>query len=538
MRYKPLKKTDPFPKTRVVKKDSKVKAPVVNGSADYYGANSLEHFSSASSLSLTHEDAQGFLDYPTSFPGKAANFWFKDAQVGVWEYEEAFDNWQDTYGMDACRVFYHSGHGAMDANGVFQAPLGSMWDGRDWAFSNNMAFGNEELRYLFWSTCFSLRVSGNDSPIRTWNIPNKGNLRMIFGYETTSIDDASYGSKFWEEWKKGKTFAQAFLDASWRISHDQVPVVMAVGSSQADAINRLNNERFFTAAGVTKAWYQWEWIGTLPGRSITPRTAVPKKANALILDSKQFTDERISKIAAQLGFTKTAAGTILFDEFGNKVISAANAQINVSSEGALNINLGKPNYENRRQIDLSKAAEIAKKTISSLGLDKNIELTTGNVRHHITGGGSLKEDGKLDESFVVSTIIQFRQAHNGIESVNSDHGLITVKVDNDGTVTNIYNSTKLVVGEAEKPRAVAIVPPQKASKEVISTDEQFNRKVETIMNAKLTKEVKAKTKAETLTEKVGYDFSGNNGAVVHQKIVEIQTDQFAKRYKLRVPVKG
>src|SRR5262245_31548981 len=84
---------------------------VVNGSNDFYGANSLETFSSAGGLSLTHEDAQGFLDYPTSFAGKGANYWRKDSGVQVWAYEEAYDNWQDTYGMDAVMVFYHSGHG-------------------------------------------------------------------------------------------------------------------------------------------------------------------------------------------------------------------------------------------------------------------------------------------------------------------------------------------------------------------------------------------------------------------------------------------
>jgi hypothetical protein len=79
-----------------------------------------------------------------------------------------------------------------------------------------MSFGDETLRYLYWSTCFSIRVSGSDSPIRTWSAPNKGGLRMMFGYETTSIDHAGYGKFFWQEWNKNKTFARAFLDASCR----------------------------------------------------------------------------------------------------------------------------------------------------------------------------------------------------------------------------------------------------------------------------------------------------------------------------------
>jgi len=181
MKFKRNRSQDPFAHAKgPVAKGAKT---VVSGSNDFYGANSLETFSSASGLTYTHEDADGFLDYPSSFSGKAANYWRKDTGVKVWAYEETYDNWQDTYGMDAVMVFYHSGHGNMDGSGVFQAPLGGKWDNRDWAFSDRMAFANEELRYLFWSTCFSLRVSGPDNPVRTWWNPNKGGLRMMFGYD-------------------------------------------------------------------------------------------------------------------------------------------------------------------------------------------------------------------------------------------------------------------------------------------------------------------------------------------------------------------
>jgi len=50
---------------------------------------------------------------------------------------------------------------------------------------------------------------------------------------------------------------------------------------------------------------------------------------------------------------------------------------------------------------------------------------------------------------------------------------------------------------------------------------------------------KATGQAKVLHERVGYDFSGNLGLLVHQKIVEISGDrQLKKRYKLRVPVMG
>ncbi len=526
MKYKKTELQDPFSRA-----ESSASGPlkvVVSGSNDFYGANSLETFSSASGLSLTHEDAQGFLDYPTSFPGKAANYWRKDAGVKVWAYEETFDNWQDTLGMDAVNVFYHSGHGNMDGNGVFQAPLGGLWDNRDWAFSNKMAFANEKLRYLFWSTCYSLRVSGSDNPVKTWWNPNKGGLRMLFGYETTSIDDASYGSKFWEEWKKGKTFARAFLDASWRISHNQVPVVMAVGANQAEAINRLNSERFFQQASVAKGWYQWQWVGTLPNRSFANKIIVPKDINSLILNNKFSDDATLSILASKLGMAKSKAETILLDQNGNRMLSLKELQMNVNAEGAINLHFGKANYQNKTLLSEDKAVKIAQRFLGDFELGAGVELKLGNIRHHFTCGGTLAGSGTLEAPSAVETIVQFRQTHRGVESINSDHGLITVNIDNDGRIVNVYDSTKMVLGEVDSRTLDSSSPtdPAKATKKSIET--QFSKRVERMSGCD-------SNKASTLRESIGYDFSGKHGAVVHQKDIEVDYgNAIKKRYKVRV----
>jgi hypothetical protein len=512
---------------------------VISGSNDYYGASSIEHFSSASGLTYTHEDAQGFLDYPTSFPGKGANFWLKDAGVKVWEYEEAYDNWQDTYGMDSVMVFYHSGHGNMDGNGIFQAPLGAKWDNRDWVFSNNMAFANEELRYLFWSTCFSLRVSGPDNPVRTWWAPNKGGLRMLFGYETTSVDDPNYGKYFWEEWNKGKTFARAFLDASWRISHSQVPVAMAVGTNANEAINRLNSERFFSKTPVTKGWYQWQWIGTLPSRSFTYTTKTPKKLNALILDHKLFDDERLSRMAQKVGISKRSAGAIKFDENGNRTISSRKVQLHVNREGALNIYFGKANIKNTTLLDERRAVKIAQGLIGDLEFDKGIELKPGHVRHRFTCGGTMKGSGRIEAPAPVETIIQFRQSHKGVESVNSDHGLIAISIDNDGSIINAYNSTKAILGESDRPRSIIASPPEKVEAGPSDVAAQFAKAIGGLVGRRSNAKQRDAEKTKVLSQKVGYDFSGKLGLVVHQRDVDVVVDNdLRKRYKIRIRAMG
>lgn len=178
-----------------------------------YGGCSIEIFdpnTGAGNLSYPHDDANGFLDYLNQFD--QINFHYEDGGVQEWEYNPAYDDWQNFYGMDAVRAFYHSGHGGMTGDGTFYAPLGAQWNGKDYAVSSSMSIGDHFLRYLFWSTCSSLEVLNGQTPIITWNGANKG-LRMIFGFQSTSIDSPDYGRNFFSEWNKGKSFSQAWQDA-------------------------------------------------------------------------------------------------------------------------------------------------------------------------------------------------------------------------------------------------------------------------------------------------------------------------------------
>jgi hypothetical protein len=175
------------------------RAVSISGSYDLYGAHSIEVFPQLNAdgqLRYTHDDARGFMAWYGKYD--KGNFWIGDSGVKPWAYEEAYDNFNDTYGMDSVVVFYHSGHGVMDNNGVFYAPLGGYWDNRINVNSSNMKIGNEQLKYLFWSTCQSLKVPDlavmnptRKSPIDTWHGSNLG-LRMIFGFHSKSVFHKSY----------------------------------------------------------------------------------------------------------------------------------------------------------------------------------------------------------------------------------------------------------------------------------------------------------------------------------------------------------
>ena len=512
----------------------------ISGSADMYGACSIETFSSASPLGLTHDDASGWIDYVTRWtPG---NFWYGDGSVQVWMYEETYDNWQDTYGADAVVAFYHSGHGAMDSNGVFQLPMGGVWDGRDWAFSNRMSLGNEQVKYLFWSTCFSLRVLGGHSPIRTWHPVNKG-LRMIFGYETTSVDNPNYGRFFWEEWNKGKSFSQAFLDASWRISSGQAPSVCACGVDATDALNRLNNERLFYSGGGWNNWYQWRWYNS---RAVVAPTRVQDlPAKMMIAEFEPFDHQGFAGRMAEsfgIGSSKEAG----MDARGNLVFTKGDSALYVNKAGHFDATLAKINFENKKQIDAKKAQGIAEKLVEDRGLDKIATLELANIRYGYLQGGSAADIDKLADAHITDTTFEFRQTINGMRVISPDAGVLRVTVDNDGNVTNVHSSVRAVAKLSAKPKFSGKTPPDpsdpkaRAGEAIVteaSLDEAFEALLSGITN-KMGGNIRGGAKAtDMVSSEIGYDAMLNHGGIVANREYELDLGNgLKKRYQLQVPI--
>jgi len=212
------------------------------------------------------------------------------------------------------------------------------------------------------------------------------------------------------------------------------------------------------------------------------------------------------------------------------MLSSKDVHTNVNNQGALNIHFGKANVENTSLLNESEAIKIAQGFINNHGLNKGIELTLGNTRHKFTCGGTLKGSGTLETPYAIETIVQFRQSHQGVKSINSDHGLIAVSIDNDGRIVNVYDSTKLILGETDKRTLDTSSPRDPKGAAGANIGAQFKKKIDRIV-------ADGGGKLSVLHEAVGYDFSGNLGVVVHQKEVEVDFGQnLKKRYKVRVPL--
>ncbi|MDJ0314651.1 DUF6345 domain-containing protein [Arthrobacter sp. H35-D1] len=508
------------------------KAP--RGGAKLYGAFSVETFCNTGSLTLTHDDTAGFLAYAEQFTPR--NFWFTDAGVKVWAYGEDYDNWQDTYGMDSSRVLYHCGHGGMDANGVFYVPMGAPWLGDDCtATSSIMRLGNEYARYVFWSTCSSLRVLDGHSPFRTWKDANLG-LRMMFGFETVSWDDARYGSGFWRHWQAGESLSSAWLNSSWDIAHDQAPSVCATGASPEQAQDRLFNERYLSAERASTDWWWWRWYDTASSVVRAPSMEMPHQLRTALLappNSRSLRD-----IAGRFNVQGGSART-----FGSFAHMAADGRtVTVDDAGLVSARLNQPNLENRTQLSRSDALAAAGAAVRDFGLDEGSELVLDRVASLCEGGVSARGDGHVEDPFTTGTLVQYRQLVNGLPVITTDRGMVRINIDNDGRVTDVYSGIRPVEELSDKPRATTRepAPPGGLARAIGETDPQtalaraFGPRLRTILSGP-----QAPVSVATVPEstEVGYDIQGSHASLVARKAVELEfAGGFRKRYWINAPL--
>jgi len=318
---------------------------------DVHGTYSVENFAGTqNNLHYTHDSADGFRNYLAQW--YSPNYIYRDSGVGVWSFHDItngdnYDKWTSgtvDYGIDAVLTSFQSSHGGMNTTTkVYLTCMGSNWAGRGWnAYSNKMAlggnassFGDERLRYMFWDTCQSVMWK-TINPMQTWGARAKG-IRMIFGYDTDSIDSPNYGKYFWEEWNKGKTFKKAFLDASWRIYHGQSPCMVAFGSTQSDAISRRDNEKTMYWGSVSSSWGAWSWYaaGNGPDGSGSGGNLdrIPRFVRPTALVRRGNSDREVIDIARSLGIEVADASLIEDRQLGLRAVHTGDLKLIVEEDG-------------------------------------------------------------------------------------------------------------------------------------------------------------------------------------------------------------
>jgi hypothetical protein len=518
----------------------------VRGGANLYGASSIETFCDQGSLSLTHDDADGWANYVAQFA--PLNFRYRDAGVKIWQYYEQYDNWQDTYGADAVCAFYHSGHGGMDANGVFYVPMGAAWAGNDCtALSANMRLGNEHLRYLFWSTCLSLRVFDGQSPIRTWQAANLG-LRMIFGFETVSYDNANYGKFFWEEWNKGHSFSTAWLDASWRIAHNQAPTVTACGATQQEAQDRVFNERLFNGAPANTSWWWWRWYNAAATTAREPNRVVPREMRAPQLRPVTARLASTQALADRFGIGAQTAAAASRGADGSLRLREGERIVVQDSLGGISVRLAAANIANTTPLATARARSLTEDTLRQYGLDAGVQLVFDRVSLASAAGGTSEGSGRLEPERVTETIVQFRQVINGVPVISPDAGVVRVSIDNDGRVTRLNASVRQVadLGRTVSPQgpepsaATGATPVPRGPSPEPEHESQLRVAVGRRLQELIGKGA-SPVGVETVpgSTEIGYAIRGDLAQLVAQRAIEVDFGfGYRKRYLVEVILAG
>jgi Family of unknown function (DUF6345) len=519
----------------------------VRGGANFYGGCSIEVGCGCSfgTLTYTHEDAQGWLNYVNQFT--PINFWYKDCGVQPWIYYEPYDDWQDTYGVDAVMAFYHSGHGGMDANGVFYLPMSKSWGDEGCTIissSDKLLWGNERLRYIFLSTCLSLRVLGDQNPIKTWHRSNRG-WRMLFGYETISWDSPDYGKFFWEEWNKGKSFSTAWLDASWRIAHDQSPSVVACGATAEEAQNRLFNERSFYQDQVSNSYYWWRWYDA-SSIAREPQLILPQNLMLARLQPIAVEQQSASHLAERFQMDLEIPSEVATARDGSYCFTVGEKSIAYGSDGSIEVRLAKPNSANRTPLPTQQATALAQEAVWRYGLDQEVPVVFDRVLLALEGGGATDGSGQLEGPYTTGTIIQFRQVINGVPVITPSVGAVRISIDNDGTVTDVHSSLRAIEQLSSRPVSSFSAPTPEGGVAPLLVPEPSN--YEQLLAVEFSKQLAfwvtkggggmplEYTTVPGSTE-IGYDIQGNEAILIARKAVEVNFGSgYRKRYWVTVPL--
>jgi hypothetical protein len=266
---------------------------------------------------------------------------------------------------------------------------------------------------------------------------------MIFGYEIVSWDNPNYGKFFWQEWQKNKSLGTAWLDASWRIAHDQAPSVAACGATQQEAQDRVYNERYFNRTRASTAWWWSRWYNAARAAAREPVRALPREVMVPQFRPAAASVEAPGALAERFGIGAQATAAATRGPGGGVLLRDGQTTVAQDPSGGIFARLASANLDNTMPLALGRARSRAEDAVQQYGLSPDSNLVFDRTILASAAGGTPEGSGRLEPARVTETIVQFRQAINGLPVISpSDTGLVRVAVDNDGRVTQVHASVR------------------------------------------------------------------------------------------------
>lgn len=366
---------------------------------------------------------------------------------------------------------------------------------------------------------------------------------MLFGFETTSVDDPNYGKFFWEEWRKGKSFSQAWLDASWRISHFQAPSATACGANADEAKNRVFNERFFYPDSVNRNWWWWRWYSAAR-EARTPQRQVPASLLVARLQPVEARSQSARDLANRFGIEVPIGDVQRASNVSFRVIQG-DQRIAYSADGAIDVQLAKANALNYSPLAGEEVSRLAREAIGHYGLNQNVSLTFDRMFLWSEAGGTDQGTGRLEGPYTTGATVQFRQLINGLPVLNPEKGVVRIGLDNDGTVTDVHSSVYPIDFLTERTSEETPSPPPPGAIPVQERGPESNG-YERALSVELSKRLAAWTVSgrpllsyATVpgSTEIGYEIRGREAVVVARSLVEVDFGNgYRKQYWLTSPL--
>jgi hypothetical protein len=401
-----------------------------------------------------------------------------------------------------------------------------------------MRLGNEQVRYLFWSTCLSCRVLDGHTPMRTWSPANLG-FRMLFGFETTSVDNPNYGKWFWEEWNKNKSFSTAWLDASWRISHHQAPAVVACGANSDEAKNRLYNERYFSLDAVSRDYWYWRWYyaATTATAVRSLNQSLPGDLLVARLEPRIVDGQYVQRVLSHHNLGIDLPREVHAGHGVAFTLKEGDMSVAFKADGSYEIQFARPNLDNTNQISMPKAVSVAEDFVRQQGLRE--DLIFDRIRLAYEAGGSDVGTGERKGPYITETTVQFTQRINDLPVLLPGRGGVSVSLDNDGNVTRLSNSTRAIETLSSKFKSSMAAPEEETplarglDPEARVYDAWQQRMKSWVVRDRMPR----KWTPVPGTYEIGYTIKGNDAILVARQEFEVDFGGgYFKRYAVEVPL--
>jgi Family of unknown function (DUF6345) len=200
--------------------------------------------------------AEGFQNAMASYGHTSVFDWGDD---NAWETDFRSPNFggDSLNWSDNVHFCYFTDHGA-NTGSVFEIFFTAQ---QDYCFgsSNQWTLGANMLKWAVFDTC-DLVLGTDAASVTQWFGPMQ-NVHIVFGFVNLAYDDGGRGANFGNDAGSGNPLSNVWLTDAVGSDTRQTAIAIAAGSSQADAINRRENETIdWRDINVTATtWLAWKW---------------------------------------------------------------------------------------------------------------------------------------------------------------------------------------------------------------------------------------------------------------------------------------